>query len=82
MTKYSICEFQDGNNHRWYQIKIHGRWLPSYFYGKTDYSNYDIPCRLREPTRYYSYEEAENTVKSFIKNEQSQQTKLVGCKEL
>jgi len=81
MTKYSICEFQDGNDQRWYQIKIHGKWLPSYFYGKTDYPNYDIPARWREPARYAAYESAEATVKKLIEQEKSTQIKLIDCKD-
>lgn len=82
MNKYSICEFQDGNNDRWYQIKIHGKWLPSYFFGQINYSNYDVPARWREPTRYFSYEQAEKIVQNLIRDEQGQKIRLVGCQEI
>ncbi len=81
MTKYSICEFQDGNGKRWYQIKVHCRWLSPYFYGATTYANYDTPPRWREPTRYSVYESAEATVKKLIEQEKSKTIQLIGCKD-
>jgi len=81
MTKYSICEFQDGNGKRWYQIKVHCRWLSPYFYGATTYANYDTPARWREPTRYFVYESAEATVKKLIESEKSKIIQLIDCKD-
>jgi len=81
MTKYSICEFQDGNGKKWYQIKIHGKYLPSYFYGVPTYANYDTPARWREPTRYSVYEAAEATIKRLIEEEKSKEIQLIGCKD-
>lgn len=81
MTKYSICEFQDGNGKRWYQIKVHCRWLSPYFYAATTYANYDTPVRWREPTRYLVYESAEATIQKLLQEEKAKKIELIGCKD-
>lgn len=78
VKKYKICSFVDGNNNKWFQIKIKKSWWPSYWHSKETYVNYDIPVYLRDAERFDSAILAQQEIEELIKKEKSSSIKMLG----
>lgn len=77
--KYSVCQFVDGNNEAWYQIKIQPKWMWGYYHGDSTYANYDDFVWNREPNRYKTKELAQEDIGKLIFEENSNKIRLVTC---